>query len=259
MKVQYERYGELAQDATFGGLELLSLAAIDDQLNLRTIIPRPVSVGQRRGTTRTAFWKVGLNLIRAEAELVRLAGRLACAVSRLVHKEEELLSVLGESEDEEEREFVKVAVALFRNKRASDFGKLDRLLATLSGERLRSINFRQRIESAITTAGIQTSRLGRSTEATASDFPSTDPEDICPICHELLTTNPDASTASVPFLTRTGDCCNQPYHVSCLLRWLKESVRANETHSTCPTCRAEVPMSFLIEVLELNSEELAAL
>ncbi|KIW85884.1 hypothetical protein Z517_01277 [Fonsecaea pedrosoi CBS 271.37] len=93
--------------------------------------------------------------------------------------------------------------------------------------------------------------------------PTVDREgEICPICHESLSKDPNAEDGQegmrqLPICTER--CCNQPYHVCCLLEWLEQDLHVPFVFGSCPTCRAHLSYNFAVGLMERSIVELGTL
>lgn len=102
--------------------------------------------------------------------------------------------------------------------------------------------------------------------STTIDHP---PGHMCPICHADLDTDPDdeqdegrgeeeeeeeqnEAVGRRGHMAVTTPCCNQWFHVSCLLEWRLD-------HYTCPLCRGVLEEAFAFEMIGTRIAQLATL
>jgi Zn ribbon nucleic-acid-binding protein len=187
-------------------------------------------------------------VIRVECSLVCWENGLLCAVA--MEQDPELM---------EERNLVRLRIALLRYARATGRSKLRHIIRACHSEGLRSIDHKHLLAAAFQDMGLTATRVCEPFAAVSLGASGIDADALCPICQEFLALNPVEEETSPPSLIQTRNCCKQIYHLHCLLSWLRTPGSARGgAPATCPTCRAKVDLQFFVEALEMKITELEA-
>lgn len=152
-------------------------------------------------------------------------------------------------------------IAICRHLRAEARFRLFKGLNTLEGSRLMSLNERRDTLFPQEPVEEDEATMVRDFFQITIDHPQ---GHMCPICHADLDADPDNEQEQEEEEERdeavghrghravTTPCCNQWFHVSCLLQWRLD-------HATCPMCRGVLEEAFAREMIERRIAELATL